>query len=150
MKILHELSWLWETLGIALVAAAVCVACAALIGKAAKKKLSKKLLAVIGAGTITECEQDIRKIGIQFAICQQIGISPTVMLLEIAEVPLSPYPDWLILLRLVLPGDKVVVPDKLIVQACPFVCDDFFHCSVLLMIFCNHCSRRVVRNRMCK
>ena len=49
MKILHELSWLWETLGIALLAAAICVACAALIGKAAKKKLSKKLLAVIGA-----------------------------------------------------------------------------------------------------
>ena len=49
MKILHELSWLWETLGIALVAAAVCMACAALIGKAAKKKLSKKVLAVIGA-----------------------------------------------------------------------------------------------------
>ena len=49
MRILHELSWLWETLGIALVAAAVCVACAALIGKAAKKELSKKVLAVIGA-----------------------------------------------------------------------------------------------------
>ena len=49
MKILYELSWLWETLGIALVAAAVCMACTALIGKAAKKKLSKKLLAVIGA-----------------------------------------------------------------------------------------------------
>ena len=49
MKILHELSWLWETLGIALVAAAICIACAALIGKAAKKNLSKKLLAVIGA-----------------------------------------------------------------------------------------------------
>ena len=49
MKILYELSWLWETLGIALVAAAVCMACAALICKAAKKKLSKKLLAVIGA-----------------------------------------------------------------------------------------------------
>ena len=49
MKILHELSWLWETLGIALVAAAICIACVALIGKAAKKKLSKKLLAVIGA-----------------------------------------------------------------------------------------------------
>ena len=30
MKILYELSWLWETLGIALVAAAVCMACAAL------------------------------------------------------------------------------------------------------------------------
>ena len=30
-------------------AAAVCVACAALICKATKKKLSKKLLAVIGA-----------------------------------------------------------------------------------------------------
>ena len=49
MKILYELSWLWETLVIALVAAAVCVACAALICKTAKKKLSKKLLAVIGA-----------------------------------------------------------------------------------------------------
>ena len=48
MRILYELSWLWETLGIALVAAAVCVACGALIGKAAKKKLSKKLLAVVG------------------------------------------------------------------------------------------------------
>ena len=49
MRILHELSWLWETLGIALLAAAVCVACAALICKAAKKKFSKKVLAVTGA-----------------------------------------------------------------------------------------------------
>ena len=49
MKILHELSWLWETPGIALVAAAICIAGAALICKAAKKKLSKKVLAVIGA-----------------------------------------------------------------------------------------------------
>ena len=49
MRILHELSWLWEMLSIALVAAAVCVACAALTCKAAKKKLSKKVLAVIGA-----------------------------------------------------------------------------------------------------
>ena len=49
MKILHELSWLWETLGIALVAAAVCMACAALIGKATKKKLDKKVLALVGA-----------------------------------------------------------------------------------------------------
>ena len=49
MKILYELSWLWETLGIALVSAAVSVAGAALICKAAKKQLSKKVLAVIGA-----------------------------------------------------------------------------------------------------
>lgn len=49
MKILYELSWLWEMLGIALVAAAICMACAALIGKAVKKELSKKLLAVVGA-----------------------------------------------------------------------------------------------------
>ena len=49
MKILHELSWLWETLGIALAAAAVCMACSALICKAAKKELSKKVLAAIGA-----------------------------------------------------------------------------------------------------
>ena len=49
MRILYELSWLWETLGIALVAAAVCMVCAALICKAAKKNLGKKVLAVIGA-----------------------------------------------------------------------------------------------------
>ena len=49
MRILYELSWLWEKLGIALVSAAVSVACAALICKAAKKQLSKKVLAVIGA-----------------------------------------------------------------------------------------------------
>ena len=49
MKILYELSWLWETLGIALLAATICTACAALIGKAVKKKLDKKVLAVIGA-----------------------------------------------------------------------------------------------------
>ena len=49
MNWINELSWLWETLSIALIAAAVCVACAALICKAAKKKLGKKVLAVIGA-----------------------------------------------------------------------------------------------------
>ena len=49
MKILYELSWLWETLGIALLAAAVCMACTALIGKAAKKKLSRKVVAVVAA-----------------------------------------------------------------------------------------------------
>ena len=45
MNWINELSWLWETLGIALIAAAVCVACAALICKAAKKKTNKKVLA---------------------------------------------------------------------------------------------------------
>ena len=49
MRILYELSWLWETLGIALVAAAVCMACAVLICKAAKKKLSRTVLAIVGA-----------------------------------------------------------------------------------------------------
>ena len=50
MKILHELSWLWETLGIAL------VGCGCLHGlrradlaRQRKKKLGKKVLAVIGA-----------------------------------------------------------------------------------------------------
>ena len=47
MRILYELSWLWETLVIA--AAAVCVVCAMLICKAVKKNLSKKTAAVIGA-----------------------------------------------------------------------------------------------------
>lgn len=49
MKILYELSWLWKMLGIALAAAAACVACTVLICKAAKKGLSIKAAAVIGA-----------------------------------------------------------------------------------------------------
>ena len=48
MRILYELSWLWETLVIVLAAAAVCVVCAMLICKAVKKNLSKKTAAVIG------------------------------------------------------------------------------------------------------
>ena len=38
---------------------------------------------------------NICKIGIQFTAGQQIGISHTVALSEIAEMPLPPYPDWL-------------------------------------------------------
>ena len=49
MRILYELSWLWEMLGIALAAAAVCVTCAALICKATKRRPDKKMLAVAGA-----------------------------------------------------------------------------------------------------
>nr|WP_294681917.1 hypothetical protein [uncultured Anaerotignum sp.] len=48
MRILYELSWLWELLGLAFLTAAVCVACAVLISKAIRKRLSKKIAAVIG------------------------------------------------------------------------------------------------------
>ena len=48
MKIVYELSWLWETLGIALRAAVACVAGSRLICRAKKKKLSKKSTVVIG------------------------------------------------------------------------------------------------------
>ena len=82
MKILYELSWLWEMLGIALVAAAVCMACAALIGKAAKKKLSKKLLAVIGAGIMQMAVEHKRLVGDMFA---EYGI----ILMEITQSTLG-------------------------------------------------------------
>ena len=48
MKIIYELSWLWETLGIALIAAAVCVVGAMLICRAKQKPLSKRSAVVIG------------------------------------------------------------------------------------------------------
>ena len=48
MKIIYELSWLWETLGIALIAAAVCVVGAMLICRAKKKELRKRSAVVIG------------------------------------------------------------------------------------------------------
>ena len=46
---LYDISWLWETLVIALAVAAVCVVCAMLICKAVKKNHSKKTAADIGA-----------------------------------------------------------------------------------------------------
>ena len=49
MRLVYELSWLWEMMGIAMAAAVVCVACAALICKVAKKKLSRKVIAVVAA-----------------------------------------------------------------------------------------------------
>lgn len=49
MRILYELSWLWKTLGIALAAAAVCIACAALVCRVAGKKFSGKVAAFVGA-----------------------------------------------------------------------------------------------------
>lgn len=48
MRILHEFSWLWEALVIALATAAVCVVCAMLICKIVKRDISKKIAAVIG------------------------------------------------------------------------------------------------------
>lgn len=51
MRILYALTWLWETLVIALAATAICVVCAMLICKAVKKKLSKKTAAIIGAAS---------------------------------------------------------------------------------------------------
>lgn len=47
MQIIYELSWLWTLLGIALAAAAVCVA-AALIARASQKRLGKKTAVLIG------------------------------------------------------------------------------------------------------
>ena len=41
---------------------------------------------------------NICKMGVQFTAGQQVGISHTAMLLEIAEMPLTPYPDWPIFL----------------------------------------------------
>ena len=51
MRILHELSWLWKILGGALAAVALCLACAMLICKVQKRKLSKRVAAIIGTAT---------------------------------------------------------------------------------------------------
>ena len=42
MKIIYELSWLWETLGIALMAAVVCVVGAMLICRAKKEEAQQE------------------------------------------------------------------------------------------------------------
>lgn len=69
MKILYELSWLWGTLGIALLAAAVCVACAALIGRAAKHwydtcgRIYRKIRCEVKSGKNSVCVDGTARFG---------------------------------------------------------------------------------------
>ena len=49
MKVIRELLWLGKPLGIALAAAAVCVLGAVLTGRAAKKTVSRRTAAIVGA-----------------------------------------------------------------------------------------------------
>ena len=76
-----------------------------------------------------------RKMGVQFATGQQVGIAHTAMILEIAEMPLPPYPDWLISLQLILPGDPIIVSNQLILQTCAFIRDKSFRSYNILFIF---------------
>ena len=68
------------------------------------------------------------------AACQQIIIVHLVILFKIPQMPLSPYANWSAF-RLILSGNQIVVPDKLILQACPFVCDELLHCVFLQIKF---------------
>ena len=77
---------------------------------------------------------NICKIGIQFTAGQQIGISHTVALSEIAEMPLPPYPDWPIFLRLIIPGNQIIVSNQLILQPRAFIGDKSFHSYNLLFL----------------
>ena len=77
---------------------------------------------------------NVRKIGVQFATCQQVGIAHTAMLLEIAEMPLPPYPDWLIFLRLILPGNQIIVSNQFIFQPSAFIRDKSLHSYNLLFL----------------
>ena len=67
MRLLYELSWLWEMMGIAMAAAVVCVACAALIYKAAKKKLSRKVIAVVAAAAFV-CDSILESNSLTFSV----------------------------------------------------------------------------------
>ena len=77
---------------------------------------------------------NICKIGIQFTAGQQISISHTVALSEIAEMPLPPYPDWPIFLRLIIPGNQIIVSNQLILQPRAFICDKSFLSYNLLFL----------------
>ena len=72
------------------------------------------------------------KVIVQLASSQQLGIQADLVLSDIPQVSLPPNADGSAL-RLVLSGNQIVVPDKLIAQACPFVCDEFLHCVVLVL-----------------
>ena len=49
MRWFYELAWLWKALGISLLAALICTACAWLVCRAAGKRLRFRIAAVIAA-----------------------------------------------------------------------------------------------------
>lgn len=70
---------------------------------------------------------NIRKMGVQFTAGQQVSIAHTAMLLEIAEMPLPPYPDWPLFLRLIIPGNQIIVSNQFIFQPSAFIRDKSLH-----------------------
>ena len=76
---------------------------------------------------------NIRKIDVQFAACQQIGVEYFAVIFQIAKMTLSPYPDWLLIfLRLIISGYNLIVTDQLIFQPCAFIYNVLFHKNSLL------------------
>ena len=72
----------------------------------------------------------VGKVIVQLASYQKSGIEMSFVPADIPQMPLSLYADRSAL-RLVLSCNQIIVPDKLITQACPFVCNEFLHCVVL-------------------
>ncbi len=78
---------------------------------------------------------EVCKVIVQLAGGQQLCIQTGRVLANVSQVSLSPNANRPAL-RFLLSGNQIVVPDKLILQACPFVCDVFLHCVVLLELYC--------------
>ena len=100
---------------------------------------------------------DVNKVAVQLAAGQQVGIAYTAMLLEIAAMPLSPYPDICLFFFRQFQTRQVIVALQFVPQSVVFIKFVFFHIHILrsvtlnfLAFFYNHCIGKIFRNRMCE
>ena len=72
---------------------------------------------------------DISKVSGQFAACQPIGIVDFVVLLDVAQMPFSPYPDFNLRLLGQFQTRQIAIALQLVLNTRFLVINSFFHCS---------------------
>lgn len=75
----------------------------------------------------------IGKISVQCAGGQQLRVQRLTVLPEIPQMPLTPNANGAMILRLIFPGEIVVVANQFILQSGSFICNVLFH-NVILQI----------------
>lgn len=72
---------------------------------------------------------DVGEVGGEFAACQQIGVSDFVVLFDVPQMPLAPYPDFNLWLFGQLQTRQIIITLHFVVDTRFLVVNSLFHCS---------------------
>jgi len=72
---------------------------------------------------------DVGEVGGEFAACQQIGVSDFVVLFDVPQMPLAPYPDINLWLFGQLQTRQIIITLQFVVDTRFLVVNSLFHCS---------------------